>query len=278
MHDRETGPLNDALDREIEEMLAVDPSAAFESRVRARVAERHFASASWRWWGTAMRQGVAVAAVVLLAVAGWRLWDASERVGESQPSQVAGTELHPSVLVPPGASSEPSTASAASASAPGSRRAEAQRDLPVFRPSDPRTTTMVLRDWLPPVLVDPDEVAGMRALIADVQAGRFEMVVVSDDPPIAAPSPTVSTSARAATESVPQARPLPDDRTKENEGRVDDAGEPPRAAGVDDAYIEAERPVTQVAFATGVRPIVIAPVAIEPLVKSVPESSEGDAE
>ena len=93
MHDRETGPLNDALDREIEEMLAVDPSPAFESRLRARVVEGHLASASSRWWGTALRQGVAVAAVAVLAAVMWQV--AAPRTGGTK--DVLHTDAHPSV-------------------------------------------------------------------------------------------------------------------------------------------------------------------------------------
>jgi hypothetical protein len=266
MHDRETRPLNEALDREIEEMLAVEPSAAFESRVRARVAERERAAASWHWWGAAMRQGVAVAAVVLLAVAGWRAWDASERVDESPRSQVAGTELHPSAPVRPFVS-QPSIPAPLTTPASGSRR------------SDARRATAVVSDSLPPVLVDPAEVVGMRALIADVRAGRFEMVVVSEEPPVDAPAP--STFDRAvATTTTPAVPAASDGRVggSEPEHGVADAGEPTRADAGGGNDVATGSPSTQLASAHLVRPILITPVSIEPLVESVPDIFEGAAE
>jgi hypothetical protein len=268
MHDRETGPLNEALDREIERMLAVDPSAAFESRVRARMAERDLASASWRWWGAAMRRGIGVAAVVLLAVAGWRVWDASQPVDQRQPSPVAGTGLLLSDAVRPSASSQPSSPEPLMTSAPVSRPTAAAR-----------RATAILLDALPPVLVDPVEAAAMRALIADVREGRFEMVVVSDQPPVVEPSasafvravPVTSTPAVAAASDANASGSEVDDGAA-------DAGEPARADAVEGTEVPTGSSQAQMASANLVRPVVITPLTIEPLVKGVPDEFEGVAE
>jgi len=53
-----------ALDRELTELLAVQPSPEFAAKVRARIAQEPAASFAWRWW-----IGAAVAATAVVAFA-----------------------------------------------------------------------------------------------------------------------------------------------------------------------------------------------------------------
>lgn len=55
-----------ALDRELTELLAVEPSPEFAARVRVRIDEQPAASFAWRWW---LGAAIAAAAVVVIAVA-----------------------------------------------------------------------------------------------------------------------------------------------------------------------------------------------------------------
>ena len=88
MHDRETGPLNEALDREIEQMLDVQPSPEYVARVRQRV-ESARPSRGCRW----RLQSAAVAAVAVLAAVMWQA--VAPRTGGTK--DVSHADAHPSV-------------------------------------------------------------------------------------------------------------------------------------------------------------------------------------
>ena len=55
-----------ALDTELTELLAVEPSPQFAAKVRARIERQPAASFVWRWW---LGVPVAAAAVIMIAVA-----------------------------------------------------------------------------------------------------------------------------------------------------------------------------------------------------------------
>jgi hypothetical protein len=123
-------------------------------------------------------------------------------------------------------------------------------------------------DWLAPVIVADDEIAGMRALIADAQAGRFESVVVTEEPVVA-----VVATPRASAD-LPAG---PSNETTSTATLGANDTEPARADAGQDPPSQ-PRP-TQMASAFAVRPIVIEPVTIKPLVQSQPdEQPEGAAE
>jgi hypothetical protein len=59
-----------ALDRELSELLAVEPSPEFAARVRARIEQQPVAPFAWRWWlGAAV---VSAAAIAIAVAAGGR--------------------------------------------------------------------------------------------------------------------------------------------------------------------------------------------------------------
>jgi hypothetical protein len=124
---------------------------------------------------------------------------------------------------------------------------------------------MATLEWLAPVIVADDEIAGMRALIADAQAGLFESVVVTEEPVVA----VVATPRQAADVS--------EGPSETTSASASDAG----GAGLarTGARQEPQARPPQVASAVLVRPLVIEPLTIKPVVQSLPgETPEGVAE
>jgi len=71
MNHEPTDPLNDpALEREIESLLAVDPSPEFVARVRTRIAQEP-APTAWRWSWSFVLAGAAAAVVLAVLVTSW---------------------------------------------------------------------------------------------------------------------------------------------------------------------------------------------------------------
>jgi hypothetical protein len=183
-----------AVDRELQAMLAVDPSPEFVARVRTRIASEPEPTAWWLSWKFAV--GVAMAAVVVLAVVMAR----SREAVRSQPGErrEATTDItRPTVSATakaqePYGAQEQNVASAfppALATSPGelrrdraeARSAKAGRQTsgatsPSTAGHHVRTayagTVMPLEQG---VLIDPRESSALRALIAGVRAGRVDL-------------------------------------------------------------------------------------------------------
>ena len=184
---------NDPLDREIRRLLDVDPSPAFQARVRSRVAGEPAPNAWWagRLW---MTFGTAAAtAALVLAVAVSRLEPPAD-TGAETAGAVAGTgdvappssgaaarrgEDHPVSDLSPTATAEPDTATGpAAAGAPASEpRGAASPSAPARPPGPPRFTRVVFSE---------SETAALRRLLAQA---RDRPVVVPA--PVEARTPTV---------------------------------------------------------------------------------------
>ena len=132
--------VNDAtLDREIESLLAVEPSPAFVARVRARVADET-PQRSWVGW----HLSVAVASVALGLIVASVMWlsnDGASRIGEQPRATVV--ERIPS---PPRAVEPERVASAPVAESPRPPRARLT----------PRATDVVAAERLVPVVNEED--------------------------------------------------------------------------------------------------------------------------
>ena len=83
MREQQLEPLNDDLGREIQQALSVAPSPQFHARVRERLAhEPALTTSALAWWRLAVRPASALAAIVLVAVAGWQLGPLSQSTDE----------------------------------------------------------------------------------------------------------------------------------------------------------------------------------------------------
>ena len=168
---------DDALDREIRQLLAVDPSPAFEARVRERVAAEPAPNA-WRAGRLWMAFGTAAATAALVLVVAVPRLEPPADTGAEPAGAVAGvgdlappssgaaarreTDRPVSDLSPP-ATAEPDTATGlAAADAP----ARAPRDVPrrpapsARPPGPPRFTRVVF---------SPSETAALRRLLAQAR-------------------------------------------------------------------------------------------------------------
>ena len=151
-------PVNDALlEREIESLLAADPSPAFLARVRTRVAQEP-ESRQWRApWMLAL-SGV-VAAVVVTVIA----WPSSEPTSSNSPVQTPPVTHAVNAPVAPAVAAAPSPV----------RRAVAP----------PRAIARVAaRDRaididLPEVVIADNEVKTFTALVASLRRSRFDVAV-----------------------------------------------------------------------------------------------------
>ena len=142
---------NDRLDdplKALEAALAVEPSPAFAASVRARVAESGNRP-MWLGW-----QGLAAAAVIMLAAFGAVVWRAS--VGDVR-------------TVPHGAEAEFTGVPVAGASGPAvvDRATAAARPAPIDAPN---IRTAVAR--APEVLVPPDQAIALNRLLAGLRERR----------------------------------------------------------------------------------------------------------
>jgi hypothetical protein len=268
MRNRQLESLNDALAREIEQALGVEPSPEFQARIRQRVAREPLLAADV-WWRSITMPAAALAVIVAAILAGWQLMqpdtrrDAAQTVaGDQGPLPAVATAVEERAA----REGVGSTTEFHDATATAVRVAGEPADIA----SQPVEGSGALR--LPPVIVADDEREGMRALIALAQAGRFQMLVVSEttaaEPPAAtAPSTegvAVQTPAQIASSTAEAPAPADD---ADRSDRVTDGEDPATAP-----------PLPKMAVLT-VRPIVIEPVTITPLVPPPPdEGSEGAAE
>lgn len=156
-----------ALDRDIQEALAVQPSAGFAARLRARLASEPD-PAAWPMRGI-FAGACAVAAAVVLAIVASIPRPPDEHVsslGDTQPppAQVVDTEPSPSA--------EPLKVDASE-----------RRGVPRSRARS-RSRTQ------PEVILSPAELKGLRQMMAAVREGRFQAVFPPDpfdaDAPLAA--------------------------------------------------------------------------------------------
>jgi len=160
------GMSDEALEREIQAALGVDPSPEFLPRVRARIASERMQegglwAASWRWAGVA----VAVATVAVIAV--WTLRDplpAPREVRITPPSEVAAPSIQPARPEPSPAASPVEVPRAVSA--PAVRMAS----------SEPRPFAAVQ----PEVLISADEAAALTQLFAAIGNRQLEASALPD--------------------------------------------------------------------------------------------------
>jgi hypothetical protein len=166
--------MDPAVDRELQAMLAVDPSSDFMARVRTRIADERQPSAWWLSWKFA---GVAtMAAIVVLAVVMLRPREAV------RPLPVARRGASPDAARPtPSAAAtaqEPRTGTVKSPAEAGHhvRTTKAGQHI-LARPAAPKLAgNRGERRW--EVLIDARESAALRSLILGARDGRVNLDAV----------------------------------------------------------------------------------------------------
>jgi len=144
-----------SLDREIEDLLAVDPSPEFVAKVRQRIAAEPAPLSWWLSWRPATA-GVALAAVVGAAL----LWPSAAPVAPR-----SGTAIPPTIGRTSAPTSDASRAPAASTFATGTAS--------VITPSRHRASTAPNRPASSPVLIQRDEAKAMNLLLTRVREGAL---------------------------------------------------------------------------------------------------------
>ena len=155
---------DDALEKEIEAALGVDPSPEFLPRLRARIASERLNEGGvwpglWRWAGA----GVAVAAVVIAA-----LWMSA--------SVPAPREAHLTTIPPVEPARRVPEVVASSAESPKPARVSGVRTV--------RSTRQPVEAH-PEVVISPNEAMALRQLVAAIAARQVE---ATDIPQLAAES------------------------------------------------------------------------------------------
>ena len=226
---------DDPLDREIRRLLDVDPSPAFQARVRARVAGEPAPNA-WRAGRLWMAFGTATATAALVLVVAVSRLEPPADTGAEPAGAVAGTgDVAPPSSgaaarrgadgldsdLSPAVTAEPETATGpAAAGAPASElRGAASPPAPARPPGPPRFTRVVFSE---------SETAALRRLLAQAR-----------DRPVVVPAPV--------------------------EARTPTVGEPPAEVVI--PLVAIERPAEVVIPLVAIeRPaeVVIVPIAIEP--------------
>ena len=150
--------LNDSsLDREIESMLAVEPSPEFVARVRARVAEEPEPGRWWSSWTLAV-------AVVILAVIVWPSRESTTLVTTTIPTpritEIVDPETPLAAKLPPATSQT-------------LRRESPTPTAVALAKSDDR----VIDIDLPEVVIADNEVRTFASLVASVRQRRFDVTV-----------------------------------------------------------------------------------------------------
>ena len=161
---REIGAMTDeALEREIEAALAVDPSPEFRARVRARIASKAVSEAQWRVRWDVLTAGVALASV--LAVVMFFRADQKRLGGEveqSHPTAILREEA-PIAAIPPTTVAHPAAPVAPERQIADGTRASTRDSIP-----------------FPEVVIAPEETAGLRSLMALVSDGRFDSSMLGE--------------------------------------------------------------------------------------------------
>ena len=145
-----------ALDRELQSILAVDPSPEFVARVRTRIASEPQRSAAWSMWMFA----AAAAAVVAIAVVVSR---GVPREGAAASKPLASRVLTPMAFVVSDINRRPMLSHALPGPSPRAASLAATA-MPQRAPDE--------------ILVDPREAAAIRALIRRVRTGGIDLAPV----------------------------------------------------------------------------------------------------
>jgi len=155
------------LEREIESLVAVEPSPEFLARLRARVAD-DTPRGSWAGWRLPVAAvGLAVAVGITVA-----MWPSNESVS---PTNERGQSSMVERVLPQPRTVEPErVASAAVVEPPHTRR------------TGPAPSSTVAADRLVPV-VNEEDAKGFDALLATLRDRRVRLVF-DDDSPVSAPS------------------------------------------------------------------------------------------
>jgi hypothetical protein len=178
-----------ALDRDLQALLGVGPSADFAARVRTRIADEPARSRSWfgAWWFALPAAALAVMAIVAVVSR------------DTRPS-------HRNVAAPEARASISDVARSAERTNPAARPEPAP---PIRRPdSGTSRNAAVAREpngsgepSQPEVLVDPREAAALRAVILGANDGRIDLapVVAAAPPPVMELPPVVDIEIPAIT-------------------------------------------------------------------------------
>ena len=145
-----------ALDRELQSILAVDPSPELVARVRTRIASEPQRSAAWSMWMFA----AAAAAVVAIAVVVSR---GVPREGAAASKPLASRVLTPMAFVVSDINRRPMLSHALPGPSPRAASLAATA-MPQRAPDE--------------ILVDPREAAAIRALIRRVRTGGIDLAPV----------------------------------------------------------------------------------------------------
>ena len=154
-------PMNDdALDRELERALGVEPSPEFVSRVRTRIANEPAPAAAW-WPWTLVTASVATAVVIALVVS---RGNAPAGPKELARRPMTAAQVSENATSAPSGAAQPATASANPGGTPAAAPGSAAR----------RSTREPVRIE-PDILVDARESLALRRLIAGVSDGRIDL-------------------------------------------------------------------------------------------------------
>lgn len=175
--DRSRESMTEAVDRELQSLLAVDPSPELVARVRMRIANEPEPAAWWLSWKLA---GFAAGAVIVIAVVVVMRSPGTHRTGPS----LAATHPAPetSVTAPSVAAAPPSreyVAPAVKRTSSGSAEARRHVMVEAGHPAQPVEATSEL-------LLDARETAALRALIGGVRRGDLDL-----EPVLRASTPSV---------------------------------------------------------------------------------------
>ena len=159
-----------ALDRDLQALLAADPSPAFAARVRTRIAAQAATSRTWfAAWGAVVVVTATIAAVIV-TLAGYRA-GRGHVIGD-RPATLATRPLPHST-----------TAATASSLVAGLERRVSDRLPAQPRPIVAAPQAIVSSE--PEVLVDPREAAALRAFFARARRGDVELAAIM--PPASTP-------------------------------------------------------------------------------------------
>jgi hypothetical protein len=149
-----------SLDREIESLVAAEPSPQFVARVRARVAEEP-EPGRWRAWMLAVPGAVTVAIAVLI------MWPSREQVPVGQEGPALHTSQHAAAAVQPvmPLAASPETPRVRIRSTPGRVMAVAA------------ATDRAIDIDLPDVVIAENEVRTFASLVASLRQRRFDAAV-----------------------------------------------------------------------------------------------------
>ena len=165
---------DDALDREVRGLLAIEPSPQFHARVGARIASESAAGSARRavWLGAGL--ALAAAGIIIVAVVSPRQAPRSAH-GQQRPALAARGSVGMAPAISADARRLHSTEASPSieAFARGARSAEA------FARRSRSADAFARQQREPEILLAPDETRALRALLAGVRDGRIDLTPVS---------------------------------------------------------------------------------------------------